>query len=63
MWIAKDEIGTIFAYETKPEADKLTGCWYIMSGYYFEIPSEIVYDLLGRTLKLDETIEVELKKS
>jgi hypothetical protein len=63
MWIAKDQIGTIFAYETKPIADELTGCWYIASGYYFEIPPEIVHELLGRSLKLDETIEVELKKS
>lgn len=63
MWIAKDQIGTIFAYQTKPIADELTGCWYIeSSGYYFEIPNNIVYDLLGRSLNLDETIEVELKK-
>jgi hypothetical protein len=61
MWIAKDDIGTIFAYKNKPVPDE-TGFWCVESGYYFEIPNDIIYDLLGKNLKLGETIEVELKR-
>jgi hypothetical protein len=60
MWIAKDLDNTVYVYKEKPTLDN--NCWCVESGYYFEIPSHIVYELLGRNLNLNETIEVELKK-
>ena len=60
MWLAKDFDGTIVAYENMPTYDN--GNWYVYSGWTFDIPDDLVYELLGRNLKIDETIAVELKK-
>ena len=60
MWIAKDLDGVICAYENEPVYAESS--WYIDSGYYFEIPFDVVRELLGRSLNYEEKIEVELKK-
>jgi hypothetical protein len=60
MWIAKDN-DCVCIFENKPEQSE-NGFWYSTGGYYFEIPSKLVYEILGRNLKSDETVEIEIKK-
>ena len=59
MWLAKDLDGTIMAYENIPKYNGNT--WYVSAGWYFDIPDDIVYELLVRNLKNEETISVELR--
>ena len=61
MWLAKDSDGTIMAYENVPIQD-LNGTWCVFSGFYFEMPKNVVFDTLGRNLKDDETIEIEFRE-
>lgn len=59
MWIARDLDRTTMVYENKPILAESS--WFIESGYYFEVPDYLILDILGRQLKLEETIEIEIK--
>lgn len=59
MWLAKDKDG-VYIYENKPIM--LGDLWAIESGYYFEIPLKVVDEILGRNLRYDEAVEIEIRQ-
>lgn len=55
MWIAKDKDG-VFICDVNSRFE-------ISSGYYFEIPQQLVFEILGKNLYIsDVPIEIEIRK-
>jgi len=51
MWISKDQHGT-FIYEKNPDFNEY--------GYSFEVPDELVNDILGRPIRQFEVTEIDI---
>lgn len=49
MWLAKDKDG-VFIFENKPERYDINSSFEILSGFYFEIPEQLVFEILGKNL-------------
>jgi hypothetical protein len=62
MWLAKDKYG-VFIFENKPERYDINSSFEILSGFYFEIPQQLVFEILGKNLYIsDVPIEIEIRK-
>lgn len=61
MWLAKDKDG-VFIFENKPERYDINSNFEILSGFYFEIPEQLVFEILGKNYILDDPIEIEIRK-
>lgn len=62
MWLAKDKDG-VFIFENKPERYDINSSFEILSGFYFEIPQQLVFEILGKNLYIsDDPIEIEIRK-
>jgi hypothetical protein len=62
MWLAKDKDG-VFIFENKPERYDINSSFEILSGFYFEIPEQLVFEILGKNLYIsDDPIEIEIRK-
>jgi hypothetical protein len=62
MWLAKDKDG-VFIFENKPERYDINSSFEILSGFYFEIPQQLVFEILGKNLYIsDVPIEIEIRK-